>query len=81
MDHEKFNMEKHDWMDSTRYHERMTERLDLNIGVWQENETIQLRENPVTRIVSEFKNGHFHGSLCPLKPMVLMCSLPRSLCS
>jgi hypothetical protein len=33
MGHEKFNMEKHDWMDSTRYHERMAERLDLNIGV------------------------------------------------
>jgi hypothetical protein len=44
MDHEKFNMEKHDWMNSTRYHERMTERLDLNIGVWQGDETIQLRE-------------------------------------
>lgn len=37
----------------------MTERLDLNIGVWQENETIQLRENPVTRIVSEFKKVTF----------------------
>jgi hypothetical protein len=36
--------EKHDWMNSTRYHERMTERLDLNIGVWQGDETIQLRE-------------------------------------
>jgi hypothetical protein len=40
----KFNMEKHDWMNSTRYHERMTERFDLNIGVWQGDETIQLRE-------------------------------------
>jgi hypothetical protein len=88
MDHEKFNMEKHDWMDSTRYHERMTERLDLNIGVWQENETIQLRE-PVTRIVSEFKKGVtfmaayvliLDLSTCPI-PLVLMSSLPRSLCS
>jgi hypothetical protein len=33
-----FNMEWHDWMDSTIYHNAMAKRLDLNIGVWMGDE-------------------------------------------
>ena len=40
MDHEKFQQKAwHGWMISTRYHEQMAERLDLNIGVWQVDKT------------------------------------------
>jgi hypothetical protein len=47
-------------MDSTRYHERMTERLDLNIGVWQgEKQNNTAQRDAVTRIVSEFNRVVF----------------------
>jgi hypothetical protein len=31
------SMEWDGWMHSTRYHDGMAERLDLNIGVWRED--------------------------------------------